>query len=245
MGADLQAKADRWLRALHLQTRAVWEAQSSDIDTLGTHLALAVTAVRVLDREVFEATYGSDYRSLRDAGASGCCVNGMTLMRNAEIHLPVVVEPATNPVLGWSSTPRGRSRHHVFWNARWSPYSTLPDEILRGRRTAARCHSGYLSRLEGREVTETLLDGINFFARIDPTVTPRDKKGNPGGIPPQASQGDRLALSPNGSEGAAGRGSRGEVAASRGRRESKRRMARNPVCRSTPTRRRERSLRGA
>lgn len=175
--AELNPKAQRWLRALYLQTRDTWRSQSDDPESVATHLALAVTAVRVLDLEVFDAVHGSAYRARRDSDQRGEVINGMTLVRNAEVHLPITIEPASDPVFGSESSPSGRSRNYVFWNARWCAYADLPMEVRENTRTARRCHQGFEHQLQHREVTETLMDVIEFFDELDPAATPRTASG--------------------------------------------------------------------
>jgi hypothetical protein len=176
--AELIPKAQRWLRALYRQTSDTWRSQSDDAESVAMHLALAVTAVRVLDLEVFDAAHGSIYRARRDADPRGEAINGMTLVRNAEVHLPITVEPTSDPVVGSSTTPKGRSRRYVFWNAHWGSYADLPSEVRENTRTARRCHQGYERQLQHREVTETLLDVIEFFDELDPSATPRTPSGS-------------------------------------------------------------------
>ena len=175
----LRPKATRWIRALRRQTRRVWLAQDDkDTEQLAIELTLAVAAVRVLDLEVFQATHGTRYEQHRNAHAAGQAVNGMTLVRNAEMHLPLVLSPASNPVYGFTYDPHGESANHVFLNAKWEMYDDLPERVREDARTARRCHTGYRTALEGIPVTETLLEALAFFCECDPRLAAVAEQGD-------------------------------------------------------------------
>ena len=186
----IRPKAQRWMRALQRQIRAVWLAQSEHLrdaanaEAVAVSLALAATAIRVLDREVFDARHSTNYRAERDTVPGGAVVNGITLVRDAEIHLPAVVTPFSEPVVGSFVPEKSRSRtHYIFWNATWQLYERLPIEVQRNSRTAARCHKGYREGLQGRAVTETLLEAFCFFRLLDPSIVARDDHGEIDGFP--------------------------------------------------------------
>ena len=187
--------ARRWMRALQRQIRAAWLAQSEDlpgaesVEAVGVSLALAAAAVRVLDLEVFDAEYGARYREERDRSAAGHVVNGMTLVRNAEIHLPIAISPASNPVVGSYTKSAGDSQKYIFHYATWEMYENLPVEVRLSRKTSSRCHRGYIESLQGRPVTETLLDVLCFFRSLDPTIMVHDAQGNLDGLPLPPSKG--------------------------------------------------------
>jgi hypothetical protein len=114
----------------------------------------------------------------------GAVVNGLTLVRDAEIHLPVVVAPAAEPVFGsLSGTESHPPSNHIFWNATWQLYKGLPMEIRCNSRTAARCHTGYQEGLQGRPVTETLLEAFCLFRKLDPSIVAHNDEGEIDGFP--------------------------------------------------------------
>jgi hypothetical protein len=172
----LRHKGTRWFRTLHRQIGATWRAQAEDADAVGIELALAVTAVRVLDLEVFRAALGPAYETTRSGHPGGPVVDGMTLVRNAELHMPVVFTPASNPWVGVEDAG-GRSNPYVFHDATWQRWDELPAAVRQNRRTSRRCHVGYRDALQGRRVTETLFLALSFFRSLDPTLEPRDSRG--------------------------------------------------------------------
>ena len=194
------------MRAFQRQIRATWLAQSEDLpdtepaEVVGVSLALAAAAVRVLDLEVFEAVHGARYRHERDSSQGGHAVNGLTLVRNAEIHLPTIISPVSNILFGSHTDPAGSSWKYTFDYVTWALYENLPEEVRLNTRTATRCHKGYIEGLQGRSVTETLLDVFCFFQSLDPAITARDTQGNLDSFPLPPSNGSDYAyyrLHPN------------------------------------------------
>lgn len=191
----LRPKAQRWMRAFQRQIRATWLAQSEDLpnagpaEAVGVSLALAAAAVRVLDLEVFDALHGARYRQERDSSRAGRVVNGLTLVRNAEIHLPAIMTPASNILVGCHSDPAGDSWNYTFDYVTWARHENLPAEVRLNTKTSSRCHQGYIEGLQSRPVTETLLDVFCFFRSLDPELIAYDAKGKLDGFPLPASKG--------------------------------------------------------
>ena len=186
------AKGRRWLRALQRQVSDVWEATTeTDTGLCRTHgmetesevvaisAAFAATAVRVIDLEVLCAEYSGDYGVTRDGDSDGRVVTGLHLVRNAEIHLPVILDPEIGQVL--SLVEGTRSLYRVI--PAWRRYSDLPREVQENRKghskqaTRDAAHTAYKDRLEGRLVIETLLDAIRWFLRCDPSLASRGADG--------------------------------------------------------------------
>lgn len=184
------------MRSLQRQVAAIWQATvetetrlvlgggvESEAETVAIAVAHASIATRVLDRHVFNDEYprsGKTYRSskyerFRDSDGQGRVLTGLTLIRNSEIHLPVVIDPDVDRVLSIPGTDPTLLR--VF--PRWRPYRVLP-AAMRERRTRGdrrREALAYRSHLAGRLVTETMLDALGFFLRCDPSLARRASDG--------------------------------------------------------------------
>ena len=140
-----------------------------DCEVVAISTAFAVTAVRVLDLEVFQAEHGHQYLNAKSASRLGSVVDGFVLIRNAEIHLPAVLDPDAPRVLNlgarWRVLPR------------WKPYAELPSVVQTSTKTAARCHAAYQSSVQGTSVIESLLDALKWFLEADPSIAQVDREG--------------------------------------------------------------------
>ena len=191
---DRAAKAHRWMLALQRQVRATWIATvdnnsvlcrthgvEPDVAPVGVELALALVAVRVLDLEVFHHGHGQRYFDHRASTAEGRVVDGMTLIRNAEVHLPTVVDPQIDAALGipweWLDSDEWPYASQFQLAPAWLPFADLPEEVRDHAGTSSRCKDTYAEALAGRLVVDTLLDAVAFFAGCDPTVAARDSDG--------------------------------------------------------------------
>jgi hypothetical protein len=97
----------------------------------------------------------------------------MVLIRNAEIHLPVLIDPAVDRAI---SVPfPDVTRYRVF--PVWVEYGALDRKIQANTRTNPRHHAAYKSDVEGHLVIETLLDAFGFFLRCDPSLARRTVDG--------------------------------------------------------------------
>lgn len=175
------------MHALQRQVRATWFATIETDTTLcrdhgleveaeavAIEAAFAVTAVRVLDLECFQRGATAGYPDQRDSTDDGRVVSAMNLIRNAEIHLPVVLDPDVHRTVGVPMADQSQ-RFRVF--PKWVPYTELPRAIRDNTRTRPKAHEHYRSSLEGRFVVETLLDAVSFFHACDPTITRYDGTG--------------------------------------------------------------------
>ena len=183
------------MHALQRQVRATWLATVETDTTLcrdhgleveaeavAIESAFAVTAVRVLDLECFQRGGTPGYTDHRDDTDDGRVVSAMNLIRNAEIHLPVILDPDVHRTVGVTMADHTQ-RFRVF--PTWVPYARLPQVIRDSIRTKdnrnatrSRAHDHYASSLEGRFVVETLLDAVRFFDACDPTITRHDESGD-------------------------------------------------------------------
>ena len=191
---DRAAKAKRWMLALQRQVRATWIATvdnnsvlcrthgiESDVAPVGVELALALVAVRVLDLEVFHHGHGQRYEDHRASKPGGRVVDGMTLIRNAEVHLPTVVDPQVDAALSipleWLDSDEWPYASQYQLAPVWLPFADLPEEVRDHDRTSSRCKDSYADALAGRLVVDTLLDAVAFFRECDPAVAARDSDG--------------------------------------------------------------------
>lgn len=182
------------MHALQRQVLATWLATTEtdttlcrdhglevDAEAVAIESAFAVTAVRVLDLECFQKGGTAGYKAHRDDADDGQVVSAMNLIRNAEIHLPVILDPDVHRTVGVPMAD-GSQRFRVF--PKWVPYIRLPQEIRDSVRTKdkpnatrAKAHQHYETALEGRFVVETLLDAVRFFHACDPTIVRHDDAG--------------------------------------------------------------------
>jgi hypothetical protein len=179
-------KGRRWMLALQRQVEATWLATLNhdsvlcqdhglevDIEPLGVELTFALIAVRVLDFEVFVRSHGEAYEAHRAACIEGRTVEGFTLIRNAEVHLPVVVDPMVERAL---SVPVPRARHAWPYQGQfrlfpaWREFDQLPPEVRATEGTANRCKASYRDHVGGKLILDTLLDAVRFFYECDPSL---------------------------------------------------------------------------
>lgn len=203
--AQRRAKGVRWMRAVQRQIADAWVACTetdthlthatglqAEAETVAISVAFAVTALRVVDREVFNEEYvrtgktarSSRYERFRDADDQGRVVLGLAMIRNAEIHAPVVIDPNIERAVSIPGTTPSRFRVCPTW----VPYRALPSDVRRmtkGKRAtdARRQAQAYRSHIAGRLVMETLLDALAFLVRCDPNLARREATGDLGYFP--------------------------------------------------------------
>lgn len=176
--------ADVWQAAVETDTRLTHErGLEAEAETVAISVAFAVTAIRVLDLEIFGREYprrGKTYRSsqyerFRDRDVQGRVVSGTVVIRNAEIHLPVLIDSDVDRAVSIPGTAPTRFR--VF--PRWRPYRVLPQDVRQDRRKGDRRRqaNAYRSHLARRLVIETLLDALAFFLHCDPSMARRTADG--------------------------------------------------------------------
>ena len=179
--------------ALQRQVRASWLATLEndttlcrehglevDLEPLGVEVAFALVAVRVLDLVVFDGGNDRAYQAHRATCPHGGAVDGMTLLRNAEIHLPEVIDPeiaraVSVPILREDERWPFNGRFRIF--PTWRPLVDLPETVQRSPQTAERCKVNYQTHLAGALVLDGLLDAVRFFYECDPSLVMTDDKG--------------------------------------------------------------------
>ena len=151
-----------------------------DLAPLSVELAFALVAVRALDLEIFDGRSNRAYQTLRASRVEGRVVEGFTLMRNADIHLPSVVDPGIDRALSVPVMPpgqvwpfRGQFRLFPFWR----PFDDLPADVRETKLTANRCKESYREHVAGKLILDTLLDAVRFFYECDPSVAAVDGSG--------------------------------------------------------------------
>jgi hypothetical protein len=179
--------------ALQRQVRASWLATLEndtalcrehgleiDLEPLGIEVAFALVAVRVLDLEVFDGRNDRAYQAHRASCTHGRVVDGMTLLRNAEIHFPGVIDPEIARAV---SVPILREGEHWPFNGQfrvfptWRPFQDLPEAVQKSAQTAERCKISYRTHLASALVIDSLLDAVRFFYECDPSLAMIDDKG--------------------------------------------------------------------
>lgn len=172
---ELSTKGSRWLRALHRSVEQCWLATLEDLEAIAIETAFAVIAVRVLDGAVCTTAGGNDYETHRGHTSEGRVVRGLTLIRNAEIHGPEVIDPGYERAI---SIPVERgSIMRLF--PRWKAHEQLPSSVRNDTRTAPSCHSAYRASVAGELVIQTLLDACRFFHGLDASIVPLAADGEP------------------------------------------------------------------
>jgi hypothetical protein len=172
--------------ALQRQVEATWVATFEndsvlcrehgpelDIEPVGVELAFALVAIRVLDLEVFVRCHGSIYEAHRGGCSEGRLIDGMTLMRNAELHLPDVVDPGVERVLNVPLLRPGqawpfRSEFRLFPS--WRQLYELPKDVRETTKTAGHCIASYGDYVAGKLIIDSLLDAVRFFYDCDPSL---------------------------------------------------------------------------
>ena len=175
MRAFQRQVADVWLATIETDTSFCrCHGMVAEAEVVAISTAFAVTAVRVLDLEVLQAEHGEPYLDAKQADRQGRVVDGLVLIRNAEVHLPVILDPDSDRVLTLNSADGGQL-FRVIPN--WKPYAALPAEVRNNTKTARRCHDSYQAAVEGESVIETLLDALAWFLSCDPSLARRDAAG--------------------------------------------------------------------
>jgi hypothetical protein len=176
--------------ALQRQTARTWTAtfdnDSSlcrvhglelDLEPVAVELAFALVAVRALDSQVFGDAFGSAYQSHRAQCREGRVVDGLTLIRNAEVHCPDILDPGIDRVLSIPPVLVGNARPatgQFRLLPSWRTFDNLPLDVRETRRTASRCKISYREHVAGNLVMDTLLDAVKFFRECDPSMPATD-----------------------------------------------------------------------
>lgn len=163
--------ADVWLATIETDTVLCQQhGVEADAEVVAISTAFAATAVRVLDLEVLQAEHNNAYCNAKQTSANGKVVDGLLLIRNAEIHLPVILDPDVDHMLSLS----GGSKQLFRVLPKFRPYAELPTEVQQNKKTAQRCHNAYKETVEGKDVIEVLLDSLLWFLECDPSLVHLD-----------------------------------------------------------------------
>lgn len=156
---------------------------------LGPHVRTWLTRVQNLNDLLTEqlgdrATYKAVFASTASADAE--LINAVKYARNVDQHLMHIVAPRANSLVGGT---QGR-RVYAFWERIPSATHALLRPGTQGLRTA------YQASLEGKEVTETMLAVLRFFADLAPQIVHRDYRGEWTGFPLTSQPGVGAPLHP-------------------------------------------------
>lgn len=165
------------MRGLRRAVIAYWYATLESKEAAHIEAARAATVVNVLDESVFQTALGQPYQDLRARDRLGQVVTGLELVRNCEIHAPVDAPEllVESRLIGVPLSSGGQLMRAVY---KWAEEADLPDAyktLSNGasdavRRARGEAQHGYRQAVQGRVVTETLLDAIRWFEGIDATL---------------------------------------------------------------------------
>lgn len=155
------------------------EVGFENLDDIINDLDHCLYSIRVLDRDVFEASNEKAYEKLRKAHPEGGVVTALRSLRDAATHHDAVIEPnlvrAVGPI---------RASHFIVFE-RWRPRNELPSDTFEnvdGRFVAERADA-YDEHVAGRYVLDTLFDAFHFFDIADPKLVKRDADRQIRGFP--------------------------------------------------------------
>ncbi|MFC9355154.1 hypothetical protein ACFTZB_01025 [Rhodococcus sp. NPDC057014] len=175
------AKAMVHMRALRRQVLSYWYATIEDAEASAIEAGLASMTVNILDEAIFEFAHGDRYKKFRLNDRLGQVITGLELVRNCETHSPVhyeelLVERTCFSVPLYSG---GAVMRTIY---AWAEFGSLPKVYVdlnssataNQKRARGEAQHGYRQAIGGRVVTETLLDAISFFERLDPRLALND-----------------------------------------------------------------------
>lgn len=155
------------------------QAGFEDLDDIINDLDHCLYSIRVLERDVFEASNKQAYDKLRKTLPEGGVVTALRSLRDAATHHDAVIEP--NLVRAVATF--GASHFIVF--ERWRPRNELPSDTfdnLEGKYLQERADA-YAEHVAGRYVLDTLFDAFHFFDLADPKLVKRDPDQQIRGFP--------------------------------------------------------------
>jgi hypothetical protein len=179
----LQTQVQRcWLAANESRVTLCREhGPEVDFEPFLVDLGPALVSVRAID-EAFTLAYprvakngadSSPYAAHALRSPQGRASVGLVVLRNAEIHDSVSVDPEIVRVIGG---PGGTGRAFPAWRG-------LMELTTEARDQGKWRHASYESDVAGRLVIETLLDAIAFFDSCDPAIARRTDDGELEGFP--------------------------------------------------------------
>lgn len=190
---DVRQRASRLMRKLQMEITDVWSALVDDevvfltgngprVDTekFAIRTEAPTVTIRTLDLECFDKTAGGPYRTLRANRLDGQTVRGLKIVRNSHVHSKLTTDPSLHRVVG--PVAGGLWRLYVSW----PQYDDLPMDIRTGAMSpSAKLQTTYERHVAGRDVIDTLLDALAFFAAADPSIATWDSAAELQGYPLQ------------------------------------------------------------
>lgn len=191
---QLRISADELPRLLQTMqdiqdTVAVYYAETAKGGEPGGHVRTWLSRVQTLndllakqiaDRTQYNALFGTPVSS----GAE--LINAVKYARNVDQHLMYIVEPRSDTLIGGSHGPR--------FYAHWQRIPAATHAKL--HRGTQGLQPAYQARLEGQDVTATMLAVLRFFADLAPQIVHRDQRGEWSGFPLMNHPGVRSPLHP-------------------------------------------------
>jgi hypothetical protein len=158
------------------ETTAAYYAETARGGDLGAHVRNWLTRVQNLNDLLTEqvgdkATYKALFGTTPAAGAE--LINAVKYARNVDQHLMHIVAPSEDNLIG------GTQGLRVY--AFWEPIPPATHHRLRPRTQALQ--AAYQAKLEGKEVTATMLAVLRFFACLAPQIIHRDHRDEWTGFP--------------------------------------------------------------
>ncbi|MFJ8965338.1 hypothetical protein ACIRG5_38730 [Lentzea sp. NPDC102401] len=165
-------------------------ARNDSIDELGTPVRSFLSAIQTVNDLLTNSVGDSEtYRSITSSGIhpNTSVILGVKYVRNVAQHLPHVIRPRDDHAL--IGGPLGM-RIYTFWD---EIPAIVHDRLRQGTQ---RLKSDYETRLLGTNVTDTMLDALNFFSDVAPDIPHRDQRGEWTGFPLMSQPGVRDRLHP-------------------------------------------------
>lgn len=173
------AKAAHYVRALRRAILSYWNSTIEGKEAALIEAAMASIIVNVLDESVFGATQGEPYNAHRVGDRLGKVVVGLELVRNCEVHAPVIYPDllVERRMIGVPLNNGAQAMRQV-WH--WAEYHDLPAGYVDVATTASdaqkrargEAQHGYREAVQGRSVIETLFDAERFFLNLEPRLRP-------------------------------------------------------------------------
>ncbi len=178
-----------WWSTIETQTRLCGEHRQVEVDCepVAVDLTPVLVTIRTLDLEIFEREHGEKYLKIKNETPEGCVVRGLLIIRNAEVHLPVVLDPNIDRVVNFGDL------NDQVWRVfpKWKEFDQLPRMIQehaapkkeceraqkRGSKSEQRSKECYRKFVAGKPVIETALDAFSFLYRCDPSLARTDQSG--------------------------------------------------------------------
>jgi hypothetical protein len=135
-------------------------------------LRRALSSIRSLDLEVFQASDEQAYLAARAADAKGLTVLGLTAPRNNAVHHPEVVDPGVDRAMG----PLADGRYFIF--PVWVERTSRLNPMFTTQRSFSQTYAdAYDDHIAGRSLLDPLLDAFDFFDALAPNLARRDAEG--------------------------------------------------------------------